>query len=317
MYGYIYLIHLREFIRLNEHVYKIGRCFNESQRLRDYPKGSRLLLSIYLPDHVKCETELIRQFIKKYQRRQEYGSEYFTGDVKDMIRTITSYSLEVIESDNIPELQEIVKKKVVKVKKEKPVKVKKENAKPVKPKKVVKDRGLAIEEYVYEHKEDYDNKRVSLNVFEESFRRWLEMKEYKVGYTRSTLLRSLKSIYKVKMKVDEETAITFPANGQESDESVISFPQLSPIEQCHPFTHWLRANYNMTNCLSDRIKVDNIYNAYNPKPQGFNKKKQGHLMRLLGYKSKGSNGIRYYKGLKVKESESMIQEIDSLEGQIG
>ena len=224
-----------------------------------------------------------------------------------MIRSITSYSLEVIESDNIPELQEIVKKKV---KKEKPVKVKKENATP---NKVVKDRGLAIEEYVCEHKEDYDNKRVSLNVFEESFRRWLEMKEYKVGYTRSTLLGSLKSIYKVKMKVDEETAITFPANGQESVESVISFPHLSPIEQYHPFTHWLRANYYMTNCPSDRIKVDDIYNAYDPKPQGLNKKKQGHLMRLLGYKSKNSNNTRYYQGLKVKERESIIQEIDYLE----
>jgi hypothetical protein len=39
-------------------------------------------------------------------------------------------------------------------------------------------------------------------------------------------------------------------------------------------------------------------------------------MGLLGYKSKMSNGSRYYQGFKVKERESMIQEIDSLEEQI-
>jgi excinuclease UvrABC nuclease subunit len=46
MYEGIYLVQEREFIKTNEDVYKIGKSNNLSQRVRGYPKGSRLLLLI-------------------------------------------------------------------------------------------------------------------------------------------------------------------------------------------------------------------------------------------------------------------------------
>lgn len=85
------------------------------------------------------------------------------------------------------------------------------------------------------------------------------------------------------------------------------------IEENNPIAQWFQDNYIVTNDPRDRIKVDDMYTSYHPKPQGFTKKKLGHFMTLLGYKSKINNSTRYYVGMTVKERETMIREIDSLE----
>ena len=86
---YIYLLQEREFIRMNEPIYKIGKTTQENHtRFFQYPKGSKLLLQI-ICDNCHINEKLIKKtFNKKYKQRKDYGIEYFEGDLKYMIMDI-------------------------------------------------------------------------------------------------------------------------------------------------------------------------------------------------------------------------------------
>lgn len=78
---YIYLIRVRESVRLNEPVYKIGRTKQEGfERFKGYPKGSELYHYTVCNDCIKIETTLLRSFREKYIPRTDLGAEYFEGD---------------------------------------------------------------------------------------------------------------------------------------------------------------------------------------------------------------------------------------------
>ena len=84
--GYNYIVHTREAIRMNENVYKIGRCRNIAKRFRQYPKGSKLMYSSETSDHVLTEDILIKAFQTQFVQRKDYGNEYFEGDIDDFIQ---------------------------------------------------------------------------------------------------------------------------------------------------------------------------------------------------------------------------------------
>lgn len=88
MNGYIYLIHVREFININEQTYKIGRTEDLSQRCHGYPKNSEIIYSRKVNDEINLEKLIIAQFKIDYIQQQQYGTEYFTGDSDQMINTI-------------------------------------------------------------------------------------------------------------------------------------------------------------------------------------------------------------------------------------
>jgi hypothetical protein len=86
---YIYLIREREFIRLNEDTYKIGRTSQiPSNRLIAYPKGSEILFVRTVLDSKLIESVIKKQFANEFIKRKEYGNEYFSGDMNNMIRKI-------------------------------------------------------------------------------------------------------------------------------------------------------------------------------------------------------------------------------------
>ena len=87
----IYLLREREFVRLNEDVYKIGRSKNIKTRMNGYPKGSDIELMIGCADSIQWEKELLEMFRKKYKQRKEFGAEYFEGNKLDMINIITTF----------------------------------------------------------------------------------------------------------------------------------------------------------------------------------------------------------------------------------
>ena len=90
--GFIYLLQEREFIRLNEPVYKLGKTKQtQLKRFASYPKGSSLLIHLQCFDCDTAERVLIEQFNTLFIRKKEYGSEYYEGDKELMIRTITNY----------------------------------------------------------------------------------------------------------------------------------------------------------------------------------------------------------------------------------
>lgn len=90
---YIYLLREREFIRLNENIYKLGKTTQLSlKRFNQYPTQSELVL------HIKCvnchiaEKDLLCKFDSKFTRMDEYGREYFKGDWVKMVDQIVKYT---------------------------------------------------------------------------------------------------------------------------------------------------------------------------------------------------------------------------------
>jgi T5orf172 domain len=64
-YGYLYIIHIREHIRFNENIYKIGCTKDITQRLRQYPKGSKLLFTTIAYNFRNVEILWINQLKQK------------------------------------------------------------------------------------------------------------------------------------------------------------------------------------------------------------------------------------------------------------
>ncbi len=88
MLQYVYLLREREFIRLNENTFKVGKTAQEPyKRFSGYPKGSEVLAFIAVGDCHKMETEILEHFRENFQQRKEYGSEYFQGDPDKIIHS--------------------------------------------------------------------------------------------------------------------------------------------------------------------------------------------------------------------------------------
>jgi hypothetical protein len=100
--NYIYLIKLREFIKTNENIYKIGRTSqNGLKRINQYPKGSELILFRKCIDCIKLEAELIKKFKLKYKHQPIYGNEYFEGNEIDIVKDINKIIDEEINNELI------------------------------------------------------------------------------------------------------------------------------------------------------------------------------------------------------------------------
>jgi hypothetical protein len=107
---YIYLIRKREFIRCDEPTYKIGRTQQKPfVRFSQYPSGSEIILFVLVDDCVSSEKQVINSFKKTFIHKKEYGNEYFSGDVKDMIKTIKSVLFNISKSHDNNNLQKNLK----------------------------------------------------------------------------------------------------------------------------------------------------------------------------------------------------------------
>lgn len=87
---YVYIIQEREFIRLEEPTFKIGKTAKENSRDRisSYPKGSTLMLLLPVKNCHKTEDEIMNVFCKKYIQKRDYGKEYFEGDIDSMVEDV-------------------------------------------------------------------------------------------------------------------------------------------------------------------------------------------------------------------------------------
>lgn len=85
--GYVYIVHLREFMNKKEYTYKIGRTKQEMiDRMKGYPKGSKIIKFEPVKNVKEIEKELIKNFKEEYIQRSEYGNEYFSGEINNMIK---------------------------------------------------------------------------------------------------------------------------------------------------------------------------------------------------------------------------------------
>jgi hypothetical protein len=88
--GMIYLLKEREFIKSKESVYKVGRTACIDKRMKKYPKGSYLILCLVCKNTYEVEKLLLTTLNLKYLKRKDFGSEYFEGDVLEMMSDISS-----------------------------------------------------------------------------------------------------------------------------------------------------------------------------------------------------------------------------------
>jgi len=130
----VYLIQPREFIKSNENVYKLGRSFHLDNRVKQYPNGSNTILMLNCNNSIACEKYLINLFKTKFIQKPYYGTEYFEGDKKLMIREIINYIASIDDQENKKDKKivnkEVVNKEVV----NKENKENKKNIKDIKPK---------------------------------------------------------------------------------------------------------------------------------------------------------------------------------------
>jgi hypothetical protein len=83
--NYIYILQEREHINANIPIFKIGKTKQENvKRIKQYPKGSRLILQSDCFDCDKLERKIIELFKKKYIQKKDVGLEYFEGNIDEM-----------------------------------------------------------------------------------------------------------------------------------------------------------------------------------------------------------------------------------------
>ena len=113
----VYLVHTRELIALKEIIYKIGRSHDLDNRVRHYPKKSKIMFMMNCENSVLCESELIKIFKNKFIQKLDYGTEYFEGDKELMIKEIFNF---ITNRENFKKKDKKDKKdkKVKKVKKD-------------------------------------------------------------------------------------------------------------------------------------------------------------------------------------------------------
>jgi hypothetical protein len=88
MTGYIYLLQEREFIKTKENIHKLGKTKQENlKRLKQYSKGSELIIQLQCENCDIIEKNLIIIFKESFKQRTDIGTEYFEGD-KDKMQEI-------------------------------------------------------------------------------------------------------------------------------------------------------------------------------------------------------------------------------------
>ena len=99
MTGYIYILREREFVRLSESTYKIGKTTQQAhRRFASYPKESEIILCGAVSDCHLAERQLIEAFCSSFKQMKRYGTEYFKGEISKMLPIMFKVIL-----DNMPD----------------------------------------------------------------------------------------------------------------------------------------------------------------------------------------------------------------------
>lgn len=69
----------REFVRMHENVFKVGRTGDLLHRFSNYPKGSSLIAWCAASDALATERAILKELSARFIRRRDVGLEYFEG----------------------------------------------------------------------------------------------------------------------------------------------------------------------------------------------------------------------------------------------
>lgn len=194
--GYLYLIILRESIRLKESVLKFGCTKNVKARCSQYPKGSKLLFSRYVNDYEKKEKEILKGLCKHFIQRKDYGSEYFEGNAADIEAyaynqcTLAQDIFEIATDSCQSEM-----KAKTKTPKEKLVNKAKESK--IQREAKIKDPDLVIQAFIESKQEGLHGRTVKASEVYMMFLNWLRENstKYKCTSSQNALIRMMHTKY--------------------------------------------------------------------------------------------------------------------------
>ena len=115
--GYIYILKLREHVKNKEKIFKVGRTENIKNRIRQYPKGSVLLYTIYTENIIEKEKKILKELSDKI--KLDYGLEYFGCDLA-YIRNIIDNNISLLDCEElISKKDKLIDDEILNSKKEK------------------------------------------------------------------------------------------------------------------------------------------------------------------------------------------------------
>jgi len=99
---YCYIIQEREFVNSNKSIYKIGKTTQQiHKRMNQYPKDSKVILTLNVENCDEFEKNIKRIFPQKYKHRTDIGIEYFEGNVNEMIDEYISLNKSLVKNNVI------------------------------------------------------------------------------------------------------------------------------------------------------------------------------------------------------------------------
>ena len=84
-------MHIREFIKSNENIFKLCNSIDMQKQIQNHPNGSEVLLKIKCNKSKECKRYIINLFKVKFTQKKYYGNKYFEGNKDDMISEINKY----------------------------------------------------------------------------------------------------------------------------------------------------------------------------------------------------------------------------------
>ena len=84
--NFMYILQEREFIVTKQNIYKLGITKSLHNRVNSYPKGSKIFCVMPVEDDP--EIKFLHKFRESFISRADIGSEYFEGDINDMINAL-------------------------------------------------------------------------------------------------------------------------------------------------------------------------------------------------------------------------------------
>lgn len=88
--GEVYVVQTRNCLETHRRVFKFGRTRSMANRLRQYPKGSRLIACLPVSHMIDAERMLMSLCHKRFVQRKDFGNEYFEGDVADIVGALVN-----------------------------------------------------------------------------------------------------------------------------------------------------------------------------------------------------------------------------------
>lgn len=86
----VYIVQMCHHISTGEDVFKCGRSQYSVARLKDYPRGSKLLATLPVTNMREAEKQLLVTMAANFKKREDHGCEFFEGSLPDIMNVFVS-----------------------------------------------------------------------------------------------------------------------------------------------------------------------------------------------------------------------------------